>query len=365
MTQAEEKYGLRSPTIWRLVDEGKLRVGLGPPIGRDRHLILVPERSLVRHVKATTTKNLPRTPGEAPPDGVPVDRLAGTGNRGRHDENMVQVGSPPGPRPAHSERHGPICDRRRDRLSTALARFACFTGRWRHLRYVYRNPVNRSRPIPGNPGHWIGEGIFQHDTGSLFFTERYIRQHRSRYGLFKGELHNPKYQGPPSARRIVMLTVTWPGACCPQLGAWKVTVFAKESLDRLVQRRSGKIDGGELLTPSEIWTDAEGLWYSSTWIAERKKCNPKQVHKLRELGALTRMKLVPTVNQKGKPSAPVMVHHESEVRPLLGIGGGFVSRSPAGPADPRRGAVAGVTQTCFGNCSSAGNTRPTERRWQK
>ena len=34
MTQAEKKYGLTSPTIWRLVDEGKLRAGRGKPIGR-------------------------------------------------------------------------------------------------------------------------------------------------------------------------------------------------------------------------------------------------------------------------------------------------------------------------------------------
>lgn len=187
------------------------------------------------------------------------------------------------------------------------------------------------RRFPRNVGVWIAPGIFKHDDGRLFFTERYIYASRSKFRMPECTLSRPFYR-----MRLEALQVVWPRRE-KRGGGWTANVYSEASLDSLVERRNGLADGGRWLVSDEIWSDRDGVWYSLKYIA-RQTGQPVTalytlLRSIREQGVVTRSKKAPRSNNRG--SLPV-VHHESNnwVRTLLPILGpptndGHTSALPA------------------------------------
>jgi hypothetical protein len=166
---------------------------------------------------------------------------------------------------------------------------------------------------------WIATGIFRHDDGRLFFTQRYVYEHPERFGMPVNALERFIH-----TKQIEILEVVGPWRQARE--RWSVYVASEASLDCLVERREGRADGGRWLDANKIWRDAEGCWYSK-WHIARVTGRPtwqvdQLLHAARRLGEVKRFKTAP---RQDKPNfgRPLIVHHESDsrVRELLGIGG--------------------------------------------
>jgi hypothetical protein len=171
--------------------------------------------------------------------------------------------------------------------------------------------------FPGMRGQFISPGIFQHDDAGICFTDGYLQAHTREY-LFKP---GRSASAPNYLEKLEWFEVTWPGGRGGSDG-WGIRVWSQRSLVKLVERRKGRVDGGHWLEPGYLWQDAEGLWYSTKWIAERLCLSHKHVERMR--GTLCKRVPLP-----GGIGTSPWVHHESETRPLLGLPGDSRPSKPA------------------------------------
>jgi hypothetical protein len=172
---------------------------------------------------------------------------------------------------------------------------------------AFRDPLHFR--FPNIPGVWLAEGIFRHDDQQLWFSDRYLEKHRLRLPRFG--LAHPCYRD-----RLDQMLVPWPGQ--GHHHRWSVRVSTERSVDALLLRHKGEEDDGRWLEPGRLWRDAEGLWYSSAWIAAYTgKAIRSMFDYLRGSGLVSRYKTVPMPRKRGG-RLPV-VHHASEVDPLLGF----------------------------------------------
>lgn len=324
---AAARYGLAHNTIWKLIGSGEVKAGLQPHEGRGgvshagrRWRVLVSRAGLKRVTATKNARLTEKVSHSPPPDGVPVDQLA---RELEFDGSVIRNWCAMETHPALGRR-----------IRSGIGPYTFTSGnrqiRWRGLLasradvtecvQAVKDPLHRR--LPGNPGVWIEDGIFLHDTDGVFFTEKYIRG-QERYGLRGVALYQ--------SRHIKPLRVTFPGR-----EKWGRLVFSSAALDRLVERRRGKADGGEWLIPGDIWQDGEGLWYSSRLIARRLGRKIGEMHRLlrgKWPSVSVRYKEVPPPAGAHK-GGPPMVHHERDIRQLLGIASPTNVSSPAQPATP-------------------------------
>jgi hypothetical protein len=174
------------------------------------------------------------------------------------------------------------------------------------------------RRFPGVPGEFVGPGVFQHDDGRLFYTQRHVDTHAQRFGIPR------KILDLPSSLRVVdrlRAVYPMPGG---RSGQWSVWVYSESTLTALRARKDGKSgDGDGCWLANGIWQDSQGQWFSSAWIAERIG-RPGDKHvgwTLRDL--LSRRQLVPRPTRywKGRRMrGPSMaVYHESEALRFVGL----------------------------------------------
>jgi hypothetical protein len=205
------------------------------------------------------------------------------------------------------QRRGPIVSR--DDFETVLG--------------VFLDPCHKR--FGANPGEFIGgDGIFQHDSGSLYHPAAYLIRHPSKFGPVA---HSTLQD---NAGRLDRLVVRFPTKGANIRGKWTLAVYSADSILRLKLRRQGKALGGEWLAPGTLWQDGEGIWYSSRDLAEKlsRKWSVSFdealsiVGNMRAQGLLTKFKYVPSGRQtkiggaKSAGSDPI-VHHQSECDPLL------------------------------------------------
>jgi hypothetical protein len=171
---------------------------------------------------------------------------------------------------------------------------------------AFRHPCHF--PFPGNPGFWISEGVFQHNSGELCFTEKYVAENPQRFGFKQGHLRQTH-----NTRKLDVLRVTWPGTGC---GGWSRVIYSAPSLLRLSKLRADPTPAeGEWIEQDDIWHDADGLWYSSRYIARKMEQPVARMHSLlRGSGLIARFKSIP---RRGR--GPVVVHHQDEAHPVLGL----------------------------------------------
>ena len=122
----------------------------------------------------------------------------------------------------------------------------------------FKEPLHKK--FPGNPGVWVGEGIFQRDgvngnDGRLFFTDEYVESNRATFGLPPRVLSLSCYRD-----KLETIKVIWPGSASPE--RWTLRVHSQASLEKLAAWRQGKVDDGEWLNET-LWQDTE-LWYHSS-----------------------------------------------------------------------------------------------------
>jgi hypothetical protein len=311
MECAARQFRMSPDTIWKLIDKGVVLAGMGTA-GRVR----VRGADLKRVVEARA-KKLAGHEAELPPDGEPITQLA------------KELGIP---RPTLQlwcgEKKNPILDRPL-RKGVGPVETTTTDGRVRHLRVLLvsradveacldaiKNPLLRR--FAANPGVWLAPGVFRHDDGRLFFTDRYIYDHVDRFGIGEGSLCTVAYR-----RQLDTLEVAWPAYA--KRDRRVRLVFSMDCLDRRLQRRAGVEGGGEWLAIGDIWHDSEGVWYSSRFIAKRTKTSIRRMHEfLRASGLVERFKKVPIpAGPPGSrsPTRFAVVHHWSEVHPLIGLDG--------------------------------------------
>jgi hypothetical protein len=185
-----------------------------------------------------------------------------------------------------------------------------------------RDPLFRR--FPGNPGVWIAaerpgfKAVFKHDDGRLFFSKALV-EHRVKLPMMS--LSKPVYRDKLEHRNLV-----YPGVCNSlSQQRWRIDVFSEDSVEDLLLWRSGKVSDGCWLISNDLWHDSEGNWFSSMYIARRLGIPPNNMSHYRCDGryeCLMRRKRVPRDPGDGerRPSGgSIMVHHESEVLPLLGL----------------------------------------------
>jgi hypothetical protein len=189
---------------------------------------------------------------------------------------------------------------------------------------IIRQPCHRR--IPGNPGVWLTEGIFQGDAGELYFTEQYVADHADALGFPKGYLHNRLY-----FRRLKRFQVAWPFNRSPEdpQSKWTRFVYSKATIECLAERRAGREAGGDWLEFGDIWRDAEGLWFSTGYLAK----NLFKDQPIRQASAIVRSKFRCGIFRESRPSKLVPLSHKQgrhgitrvfhldDAGPLLGIGG--------------------------------------------
>jgi hypothetical protein len=191
-----------------------------------------------------------------------------------------------------------------------------------------RNPLFRR--FHGNPGMWIasqgavlGRAIFRHDDGRLFFSTAQVEY---RLKLGGNDVYAAHIRG-----KLERLDVVYPGAE-GGLGVWRAYAYSEDSVEALLLWRSGKVPDGCWLTPHDLWRDGEGNWFSSMFIARRLGIPLKKMFHVRNR-YFSRYKPVPRERGDGEERArgsSIIVHHESEVLPLLGL--------PTAPAATRSAA---------------------------
>lgn len=194
---------------------------------------------------------------------------------------------------------------------------------------AHRDPTFRE--IPGNPGMWISaqrtdghiKAIFKHDDGRLFFSAAIVGQ---RLQIAPTYLSQSCYR-----EKLEKLQLAFPGPHGSGLRGkpGQLNAFSEASVDGLALHRSGKQSDGCWLTTNELWNDNEGNWFSSIMIARQMGIELVGLANLRRDGYLTRFKRVPRDpgGQVRARGGSIMVHHESEVLPLLGRPG-----TASGPA---------------------------------
>jgi hypothetical protein len=198
---------------------------------------------------------------------------------------------------------------------------------------VIRNPCHKR--FGGNPGEWIAEGIFRHDAtpetaSELCYTAAYVMQQPEKFGQYGYSTFQD------NLRRLAKLVVRFPTPGANVRGIWTIAVYREGSILRLSTWRNGAVDvhSGEWLLPATvglIWKDAQGIWYSSRFIKEQ---TGKSAGNLRTTGILTRFKEAPRSSklEASKSGTPHLIHHEDEVRPLLGLPVNARSETAADPA---------------------------------
>jgi hypothetical protein len=219
--------------------------------------VLVSGSSCRRLLRNTTWRGNRRLLGPPPDDGV---RLSVLEKEFKKRSQLLELWCTWDPHPALG---------RRIRTGWGEATYVHKNGRvirWRGVlasrsdmgKCVEASKSPLLRRFPGNPGEWMAEGIFQHDDKRLFFSRAYIKKHNDRFHIDVDELSQSYYR-----KRVDELQVTW-----PRRGEWRwrLFVYSADSLARLNEWRAGKLDNGLWLVPGELWTDAEGLWYSSSWL---------------------------------------------------------------------------------------------------
>lgn len=319
LNRIRQKYGLRSAATLRLCRRHKLRCGVGPYLAirkngdRERRKgLLVSRRDLAATIQTTPL----------PHDGVPLNQLAR--ELGIHSKGLERwcVWDP---HPAIGRKlqsgFGEWNGGPRKLWTTLVSRAdaaACVEA--------LRSPLHR--PFHGQPGIWIAEGIYrwEHDNVSdLAFTDRYIEEH---YEVREENLRGFRKRG-----RLHRLELVYPTPS--RTGAWKVVGTWEKDLKGILSYRAGVLSGGGWLVEGELWRDEEGLWFSSFYIARQlvaagklipasdekddlSLCAGRALSKFRETGVLTRYKEVPR-NWTKRRGVPPIVHHESEVGPLLGL----------------------------------------------
>jgi hypothetical protein len=325
---AARKYGLSRDTIAKLITDGKVAAGLSDKAGPNgRRFVLVSSPGLAR-LTAVGRKPMAEKTGSSPPaDGTPIEDLA--------RENRVPTQTlwkwkswPTHPLLGRAVRAGVgihveelANHRQRRRRVLLLSRSDVLT-----CADLIRNPLNR--PIPGNPGVWIAEGIFRHTDGRLFFTTKYVHLNRGKFEFRTRQVFSPSFR-----KRLESLPVVWPQAGRAKEGRWTLTVYSEATLDQVAKWRSGRSADGEWLAPGVLWKDAEGLWYSTSTIRQQlglSKCQFESLVVERGLQSWSK-KVTPRAMSgpnAGKLAGLTRVFHDSKVLPLLGIGGP-AARSPA------------------------------------
>jgi hypothetical protein len=321
--QALRRYGVGNAKLWRLIDEGKVRAGLGRRLTDKRHQVIVALDSLKYARGSTSTRGRKCSIAPPPPDGEPLFALCRefkihymTGLRWcewpEHPALNRRLASGLG-QYAHTTRSNQT--RRKWGLLASRADFAACVK-------VLRQPLLCR--IGDNPGEWIStNGVFRHDNGRLFLTDAHIGAYPDKYGFPKGKVGRAfDRDGLPRLR------LTWPGKGADE--AWKVWAYDEAAVTTVGEVRAGKLDGGHWLQEGDIWTDSGKLWYSSTFVARTLKKSIGQMHAfLRRSERVVRHKRVPPGN--GNRGRWPVVHHEDEIRPVLGIGGGQAA-TESGPS---------------------------------
>jgi hypothetical protein len=250
-------------------------------------------------------------------------------------------------------------------------------------------PPERKK-YPNNPGVWIlvkragkqgyephekTEGIFALFDGDgktvgqkLFFTAAYIEHH---YGFAHGSMGKECYKS-----KLDRLEVTLPGC----KNRWQIDVYSQESVERLVEWRSGKFNGGRWLDSNKMWVNAQGeRKYSGHFIAEqlvKRHAEAGKVVKFRDArfevlaklrsGELEPGKCVPKDRDEKngkKVGGVVRVHDENSVFRLLDIpvaplnaptaANGTAAPTPVqtgnGGGEPARGAAPAPPNAAPGN----------------
>jgi hypothetical protein len=300
-------FRLANQTVWKLIKAGDVKAGA---VGR--MTILVSRGDCERAVADAATRG--RFAGAPPEDGEPVDNLArefeihnatirdwcrwkthpGLGRKLRSGTGQYEIEVSDGRKRSW-----------RGLLASRADVKACVDA--------IKKPFHRA--FPGMPGVWIADGIFRHneDDKKLWFTEKYVYDNRQKYGISPRSLGLSCYRS-----KLDPLKVTWPRPGPRE--RWTVTVFSEESLARLVDWRNGKVDSGSWLKDGLLWKDAEGIWYSSQQLADMSKQPLAKIHDVfRDSGLVTKFKLVPSAHKSGRGGRSAMVHHESDIRTLLGI----------------------------------------------
>jgi hypothetical protein len=104
-----------------------------------------------------------------------------------------------------------------------------------------------------------------------------------------------------------------------------VIVNHDQDVQEILRRRGAFVPGakppktGDWLHKYTVWRDADGLWFSSAWLAERTGFHVAHTSKWRREGLLTRTRKVPKdfVGRKGGGGGPILLHHDDEVSALL------------------------------------------------
>ncbi|VTU02453.1 unnamed protein product [Gemmataceae bacterium] len=326
MAVAARHHHIAPDTLWKLIDAGDLRWGLGSRRRRRNgswftvNCVLVSRAGVVR---ATQTLNTARTrpldaTTEAPADGEPVSKLAGDFGVG---EDSIRAWCGWDSHPALG---------RKVTSGTGTFGIAVSDGRqreWRGL-LVSRADVGacvaaKNDPchyqFPGNPGEWLAEGVFQHADGRLFLTEAVVVAKKKTFGLARGMLRLPVYR-----KAVEVLPLAWPKR--GRGDRWSVLTYSRNDLLKLVEARGGKTADGSWLVPG-IWADADGQWFTCEFVVGKGKVKHYELSRARQDGSPLRgveLRHFKRVPRKGAGSSPI-VHHQSEAMPLMGL------RSPAPP----------------------------------
>jgi hypothetical protein len=309
--QALQKHGLSFYVLKKLIAEEKVRAWPGR-----RRRIFVSDSDCRRFARSHDSRQRANISAPPPADGKPVDFLVRTFDLTDptirrwcawkiHPALGRKLGSGIG-QYTITEKGGR--ERRCRGLLASENDFATCVDAIKH-------PLHRR--FPGNPGVWIAKGIFQHDDGRLFFSDAYIAENSKAFGLNRGQLLSQQRY----SKMVDALKVIWPtqgGYGQP----WTSTVYSSESVQKVLDWREGKADGGHWLIRGELWQDSDGIWYSTKFIATQLAKSLTAIGQLRRKRRLTRYKTVPNGQHRRRHGgALVVVHHESEVRRLLGIGG--------------------------------------------
>jgi hypothetical protein len=169
------------------------------------------------------------------------------------------------------------------------------------------------RRFPGVPGAFVAAGVFEHDDGRLFYTQRYVETYAQRFGIPRKTLDLPS-----SLRVVERLRAIYP---MPGADRWKVWVYSASTLTALRARKEGKSGDGFWFARG-VWQDHKGQWLTSAWIAEQCK-RPGDKHLGWTLRDVLSRQLVPRPawSWNGRPmrGAPIAVFHESEALPFVGL----------------------------------------------
>jgi hypothetical protein len=344
MRAAARKYHVSLERVWEAIDAGELLAGLEKaPSGNTRVVVC---RYRANQIFGTDGES------GAPADGVPIKQLAR--DLTKHLESLL---GKKGARVVHPNRLLAWCDwdphpalGRKIWSGDGTYTITESSGKTRQGRgilisladatlcvEIVAKPTNR--PIPGNPGEWRAEGIFQHQGGGLFYTERYVHEHPEKFKFSENALFNPAYFD--QFEKTEILKVVWPGKRGSDRNGgaedrWKVTVFSAVAIERL--NKGGDDSGdGRWTVDGEIWLNKRGRWYSTKYIAREGDKSNEQIRRLRLSGILSDVIDVtlgkePDGTKPGvkadsfKRPGKVSVYHESQVDPLLGVGSGAESR---------------------------------------